>query len=122
VGSVDGVNESLLQQPSLINRDPFGHGSVMVIRSDNLTDSLQGCLYGRRVGQWYEAETERLHHELMMHTESGRSELGVTLQDGGEQFPELERVVSPRVLLELIEKFLGPGVPSPAGEIARLQT
>lgn len=52
-GRIIAVNQEVLEQPLLINRDPYGEGWLILVRPENLADDVQELLHGREViTQW----------------------------------------------------------------------
>lgn len=48
------VNQQVLQQPGLINSDPYGQGWLVVIAPDDLEAGLAGLVHGPAVQAWLE--------------------------------------------------------------------
>jgi glycine cleavage system H lipoate-binding protein len=104
-GTVVQTNELLQQQPSLINRDPYGRGAVLLLEPDHLLDSLKGYFYGKQVERWYQSDVASLHQELIAGV--NWPELGETIQDGGTHVEDLSSALSADRILRVIERFLG---------------
>lgn len=52
-GWIVAVNQEVLSQPSLVNRDPYGRGWLIVAKPENLADRLQTLLHGvEAVERW----------------------------------------------------------------------
>lgn len=105
-GIVRDHNRKLLQQPSLINHQPFEQGWVMVVAPDSLADSLKYLHYGQKGIAWYREEIARLDRALAKASDRAHRPLGQTLQDGGARIEDLSRAVGPEKLRELINQFL----------------
>ena len=81
-GRVKEINHALAERPTLLNRDPYGEGWVLLIEPTDLKDSLKRLLYGPKVTQWYEQEFEKLYEKVSeLNNQSGLA--GPTLNDGG---------------------------------------
>lgn len=105
-GTVEEINTRLSQQPSLINRQPYDAGWVMVVMPDSVADSLQHLYYGPKALAWHQDEVVRLERELRSITGESCAQLGETLQDGGTRLTDLRRIAGPSELKTLIDRFL----------------
>jgi glycine cleavage system H lipoate-binding protein len=104
-GVVVETNGLLQQQPSLLNRDPYGRGSVLLMQPDDLVESLKQFLYGKQAERWYHSEVAALHRELMAEVQS--PELGETIQDGGTPVKDLTSALNVERIQRIIERFIG---------------
>lgn len=104
-GMVREVNGTLAQQPSLVNRDPYGQGAAMVIEPKSLLETLKGTYYGPEVERWYQREIERLRRQLREFCEP-QPDLGPTLPDGGVHLENLSHLISAANLRRVVESFL----------------
>jgi len=97
-GTVVEVNECLLRNPNLIQRDPYGQGWLFTIApSGNDERSLSGI----KAQEWLDKEIDRFHSLL-------EREMGVTLTDGGEMIRDLHERLSINEWNRLIKAFLRP--------------
>jgi len=81
-GRVKEINPALAERPTLLNRDPYGEGWVLLIEPTDLKGCLKRLLYGPKVRQWYEREFEKLYEQVSeLSNRSGLA--GPTLNDGG---------------------------------------
>lgn len=78
-GNVTEINSKLLQQPALMNHDPYGDGWLMLIEPGDLKDCLKRLMYGARVQDWLQDEIERLC-SLINQGVTGQQ---ATMNDGG---------------------------------------
>ena len=83
-GNVREINSKLLQQPALMNHDPYGEGWLMLIEPVDLKDCLKRLMYGERVEPWLQHESERLCSLI----NQGATGQPATLNDGGWLTPE----------------------------------
>jgi len=112
-GVVSEINERLVHEPSLLNRDPYGQGSAMSIVPHRLAGSLRRLFYGKVVEEWCRHDAEKLRGELMASAgaSAGKSRkvVGATLPDGGAHVEDLLSVVGKENLVRIINLFLrGP--------------
>jgi glycine cleavage system H lipoate-binding protein len=115
-GTVEEVNGRLVQQPSLINREPYTGGSSLVIRPVDLVADLKNLHYGRQAESWFESETHVLHGALMQLLTKYAPGLGHTLQDGGVHIEDLSAEIGVEELRRLIDRFLSVSGDPFAGE------
>jgi glycine cleavage system H protein len=58
-GTIDAVNDAVLEDPRLVNTDPLGAGwLVVILPDDRLSAELAGLVSGDAIVAWYEAEVE----------------------------------------------------------------
>ena len=103
-GTVVEVNESVRQDSSLINADPYGEGWLIELRLakddlDRLEQQSEGFYSGRNVHRWLENEVDRLHDVL-------ETEIGVTMGDGGQLTSNLRDAITTKQWSILIKTFL----------------
>ena len=56
-GEIVAVNEEAIENPSLINEDPYGKGWIAIIKPSNLQEDLKKLLHGAdQVKKWMEKE------------------------------------------------------------------
>ena len=110
-GVVEESNDRLAQQPSLVNREPYGAGAAFVLRPKDLVGDLKNLYYGRQVERWFEDETQALHGELFGLLEKRVPSLGQTLQDGGVHIEDLSSEIGAEELQRLIDRFLSVSAP-----------
>ena len=105
-GLVVQVNPRLSQHPSLINRDPYGEGWVLVVQPAHLEQCLKRLYYGRKVEQWYERDIEKLYramHDLLV---SSLPTVGATMQDGGSRVQDFTSLLTADQMRQMIDSFL----------------
>lgn len=75
-GQVVERNEAVLEDPELINRDPYGDGWLLKLRPTRLEPNLGNLLHGGATAAWMAAAEESLRARMAPG-------LGTVLQDGG---------------------------------------
>jgi glycine cleavage system H protein len=60
-GQIIAVNEAVLKNPSLVNRDPYGTGWLAEIRPECWREESVQLVSGSRISEYGQTETERLH-------------------------------------------------------------
>ena len=103
-GTILEVNWKLKQSPSLLNRDPYGAGWVLVIKPTDLRTGLRDLFYGSRAVAWHRAEMEKLQ-SLTLEI-SGRAMGTSTLPDGGMLKKDFLSELSAEQMRELIDSLL----------------
>ncbi|MDY6878104.1 MAG: glycine cleavage system protein H [Chloroflexota bacterium] len=58
-GIVTAVNEELDFDPSLINKDPYGDGWILLVEPSNLEAELENLLQGDAAVEWLKEEMEK---------------------------------------------------------------
>jgi glycine cleavage system H protein len=58
-GEISEVNEELDGDSTLINKDPYGEGWILLIEPNNLEEDLGNLMQGQAVVDWMTAEVER---------------------------------------------------------------
>ena len=98
------INKDVCHDCSLINTDPYGAGWLLELRvtkdeSDRLGRQEEGFLSPSATRRWLKDEVDRLHHVL-------KTEIGVTMSDGGEFTKNLLDAVTKKQWHLLIKTFL----------------
>ncbi|MFC1627633.1 glycine cleavage system protein H [Gemmatimonadota bacterium] len=83
-GEVIARNQLVMEDPTLINRDPYGDGWLLQVRTTKLKPNLMGLLFGQLADRWMEMTEGCLRRRI-----SG--DLGLVLQDGGTPVPGIAR-------------------------------
>ncbi len=55
-GEVIEENEAVIDDPTLVNRDPYGDGWIAVVKPSNLESELKNLLHGSAVDGWLKKE------------------------------------------------------------------
>lgn len=103
-GTVVGINQKLNSHPSLINRDPYGDGWMMMIAARDLNSCLKRLMYGEKARQWLICEIESLR-SLIIKTLNERAGAPATLADGGLLIEEVLRELSVEQTRRIIKLF-----------------
>jgi glycine cleavage system H lipoate-binding protein len=109
-GFVLQVNPRLSQHPSLINRDPYGEGWVLVIQPADLERCLKQLYYGGKVEQWYERDIEKLYRAMVDMLASSLPTVGATMQDGGSRIQDFTSLLTADQMRRMIDSFLSAPV------------
>ena len=85
-GEVVDVNEEALRDPSVVHKDPYGTGWLVVVNSPAVDSNLKNLLRGRLAQRWMEESVAALHTRISPGTEA-------RLQDGGRAIADLLSLV-----------------------------
>jgi len=81
-GEVVDVNTEVLNDPSLIHKEPYGAGWLLAVHSPAADSNLKNLLRGRVAAQWLEESVGAFRTHLSQPA-------GVHLQDGGHAVSDL---------------------------------
>ena len=109
-GLVLQANPKLSRHPSLINRDPYGEGWVLVIQPAHLEQCLKRLYYGRKVEQWYERDIEKLYRAMGEMLATSLPTVGATMQDGGSRIRDFTSLLTADQMRQMINSFLSAPV------------
>jgi glycine cleavage system H protein len=70
-GTLCSRNEAVLQDPLLVNGDPYQAGWLVEIDPGNWQQDAAELVVGEDIAEWVAAETERLRTETETGTETG---------------------------------------------------
>lgn len=103
-GRITETNLNLPLQPSLVNRDPYGDGWMILVQPTNLETCLRQLLYGEKVREWLADEIHKLRLLLNSFTYDEYA-CAVTMNDGGLLTPELLKGLSVEQTRRVISSF-----------------
>jgi len=85
-GEVVDVNPAVLEDPSVIHKDPYGLGWLVAVNSPSADSNLKNLLKGRLAQRWMEESAATLHTHVSPSA-------GVHLQDGGHAISDVLSVL-----------------------------
>ena len=85
-GEVVDVNQEVLNDPSVIHKDPYGVGWLVAVNSPAADSNMKNLLRGRLAQQWLEDSLDAFRSHVSPST-------GIHLQDGGHAIPDLLSVL-----------------------------
>lgn len=97
-GIIKAVNPRVVENPSLLNEDPYAEGWIFSIRLKE--DAMKGLYHGNVARKWFESEVERLQRVFA-------SDLGMTATDGGEALTDISARFNDAQWGKIISQFLG---------------
>ncbi|KPJ50616.1 hypothetical protein AMJ40_02315 [candidate division TA06 bacterium DG_26] len=59
-GEIVEVNHKLEDDATLVNKDPYGEGWIVLIKPSNLEEELKKLVHGAAVGPWLKSEKEKV--------------------------------------------------------------
>jgi glycine cleavage system H lipoate-binding protein len=98
-GEVIAINEKVLQDPYLLNQDPYGKGWLMHVRVPQMERNLRNLLSGELAMVWMKGTVDALHQKM-------GGNLGVALQDGDKPAGGIAKTLSPKNWEEVAREFL----------------
>lgn len=96
-GEVTGINEAVLNNPSLLGRDPFGEGWLMTVHAPDAKTNFRNLLSGALARKWMEEAATRLRARM--------SAAGAMAQDGGVALEDLTVHLPTQAWNELMKEF-----------------
>jgi glycine cleavage system H protein len=102
--TVKETNASLLRQPSLLNRSPYGQAWLMLAEPKDLESCLKTALFGNEVKPWLAGEIEKL--QLLVNSFTTHSnQTSRTMNDGGALTKEFLKGLSVEETRRVISSF-----------------
>jgi glycine cleavage system H protein len=98
-GEVVAINNEVLQNPKLLNSDPYGKGWLMSVRVPQMKRNLANLFSGDLAMAWMKETVYSLQKRMA-------GSLGVALQDGGIPVEGIAKVLSPDNWDEVAADFL----------------
>ena len=97
-GVISHLNEKVLNDPSIAQRDPYGDGWIATLRAPDLNTNERNLMQASMVAPWMHYNQQRLSAEI--------AQLNPALaQDGGIPVPGLLQRVSPEMRQRIISEF-----------------
>jgi len=97
-GSVADINESVIRDPDLARRDPYGEGWLVSVQSPDSKTNFRNLLGGALARWWTEESASRLQRRLPMA-------LGALAQDGGAAMDNLAAQIPDKDWAALAKEF-----------------
>jgi len=98
-GKILDINESLLNSPESIGKDPYGQSWLMKVQAPRVSANLKNLLSGGLVGKWMEGVKENLFSRMNYN-------LGAVSQDGGVPVDGIARHLDRERWDEIVREFL----------------
>jgi glycine cleavage system H lipoate-binding protein len=97
-GVVTAVNKDIVDDPTLITRDPYAGGWVAIVKSPDLALNLKNLVQGSMIAPWLQNSVTRLNNMT--------AQLAPTMAaDGGLPLAGLLTRVSPELREKLVKEF-----------------
>jgi glycine cleavage system H lipoate-binding protein len=97
-GVVTVVNRDVVQDPSLLTRDPYANGWIAIVKSPDLSLNKKNLVQGAMVAPWLQNSVTRLNGMV--------TQLAPTMAaDGGVPLPGLLARVAPELREKLAKEF-----------------
>jgi hypothetical protein len=98
-GSVTDINEEVVKNPALANKDPYGEGWLVTVQSPDAKTNYRNLLGGQLARWWTEEAVGRLQHKFAMP-------MPALAQDGGEAVNELTSLMPNEDFEKIAKEFL----------------
>lgn len=98
-GEVVDINENVIKNPELINKDPYGQGWIIKVRPDSVKTTLRNLLSGRIAKIWLEENIDAIREKMV-------GNLGMVYQDGGVLVTGLAKAIDPENWQNIVKEFL----------------
>lgn len=99
-GEVTSVNEKVLNDPSLLDRDPYGDGWLLTVISPDAETNFRNLMGGNLARQWMVEEASRLSTRMPALT-------SVAVPHNGDESSDLSPQISGQSWTELTHEFFG---------------
>jgi len=96
-GVVMAVNNDALRDPSLVTRDPYGHGWIAMVKSPDLKINQKNLIQGSMVAPWMQNNLARLNAMV--------SPSPALAQDGGRPIDGLLPRLTPELRRNVVKEF-----------------
>ncbi|MDZ7740770.1 MAG: hypothetical protein U5Q03_03215 [Bacteroidota bacterium] len=106
-GRIRYINESVVEQPELLNKSPYNEGWLFLVEPSNWLRELQFMDMAENYRNWIRNEFQRLKDFLSKSVNPSSLEVaGITLQDGGEISDHPLENLDPRVWEDFQKQFI----------------
>ena len=97
-GSVADINESIVQNPELARKDPYGEGWLLTVQSPDAKTNFRNLLSGALARWWTEESASRLQRKIP-------TLLGALAQDGGVAMDNLTAQLPDQAWAPIAKEF-----------------
>jgi glycine cleavage system H protein len=97
-GEVADINESVIKNPELARRDPYGEGWLMTVKSPDAKTNFRNLMSGTIVRRWIEESAARLRASMPAMA-------GAVAQDGGLIVDDLGSCLKEETWTELTQEL-----------------
>ncbi len=98
-GSVTEINEAILQNPELANKDPYGEGWLLTVHSPDAKTNFRNLLGGALARWWMEEASGRFRRRIP------NAPLAALAQDGGEAVDGMTSDLQPEEWEKVTREF-----------------
>ena len=98
-GEVIAVNQKVLDDPDLVNKEPYKDGWLFKVKTNKLQTNLKNLLSGKLAKAWMEDTVDRVGGSLTAQS-------GLVMQDGGQMISGFAKEIDPEHWDEFAGKFL----------------
>jgi glycine cleavage system H lipoate-binding protein len=97
-GSISDINETVVRDPALALKDPYGEGWLVTVQSPDAKTNFRNLLGGALARWWTEESASRLQRHIPVA-------LGALAQDGGVAMDNLTAQIPDKEWVDLAKEF-----------------
>jgi len=98
-GEVIEINKEVIDNPEIINKDPYSSGWLFKVRTPKLKNNLNNLLSGKIATAWIENTAERISNTMT-------KDVGIVMQDGGVPISGFVKEISKDDWSEIAQEYL----------------
>ena len=102
-GTIRHANKRLQKEPALLMTDPWDAGWMVRVKPATLEHDIQNLLFGKRAFTWRQEKHRELTDLCTALQQHAYSDIGLTMQDGGEKISALAELLSPEQYCQVLE-------------------
>ncbi|PKL17337.1 MAG: hypothetical protein CVV49_11675 [Spirochaetae bacterium HGW-Spirochaetae-5] len=107
-GIITAVNSDLLKTPDILRKDYGENGWLVTVKPDNLENDLRTLVFGSSAIEWYRSKDRSISEAIHAVYSVSGSELGPTMQDGGELMLNPSESLTPDQYYKILEVLTKP--------------
>ena len=104
-GSVHETNHLLAAKPHLLSQQPFDEGWLCDLEVGSAAPEAEGLMTSEEAASKYAADQDAFLTSLQSALYGNRSQVGVTLADGGQQLQSIADMLGPAKYFHLVRKL-----------------
>jgi len=102
-GVITSVNSDLVTSPEILCRDYGDKGWLVSVKPDNLENDLRTLVFGSNAIEWYRNKDRSVSEAIHAVYSVSGSDLGPTMQDGGELMLNPSEMLTPEQYYKILE-------------------
>jgi glycine cleavage system H protein len=102
-GAILSINTELLKSPDILRSDYRDKGWIVSVKPDNLENDLRTLVFGNSAIEWYRNKDRSVSEAIHAVYSVNGSDLGPTMQDGGELILNPSEMLTPDQYYKILE-------------------